>query len=1114
MDTQNNTLTVREYPLGEWGFGLLMFAIAGFTALSARGDWSISLIAGAAEAALADREGIFTALASQALDAIALIDVQSHRFVEFNDAAHTTFGYTREQFAALTIDEFQVSLTYDEVVALADRMTQPSGATAETRVRAADGTLHDIRVSAKPIALAGETLLAAIWTDITATKATEATLRRINREQRLLAAAMRVVLHADDEQALLRGVVEAMVEVGGYRMCWVARGENDAAKSVTSAASAGAVDGHLDGLPITWADNAEGQRPVSTAIRENRVEVVQHIDVDPRMAPFQPVAEKHGFQSGICLPILPKDGHATLCVVAYASNPAAFDAEETQLLASLVESVSYGLTALRDLAALQSAEDENRKLLMAVDQSPESIAITDVDSRIEYVNAAFVRQTGYTREEAIGQNPRFLQSGSTPPETYQDMWAHLARGESWQGEFINRRKDQTEYVERATLAPIRQPDGRITHFLAVKEDVTEFNQMSTELSEYRQHLEQLVVSRTLDLALAQQRAEAANQAKSSFLANMSHEIRTPMNAIIGLTHLLDHADPRPDQRDRIAKIGRSAKHLLSLINDILDLSKVEAGKLQIEQAEFMLDEVLENLRDSIGERAREKNVTFTVEADPGLPRWLGGDALRLNQILLNLGSNAVKFTAQGGVILRVTPVSATGDSIHLRFEMQDSGIGMTAQQVTRMFEPFEQADVSTTRKYGGTGLGLAISRSLVQLMGGTIGVESRPGIGSTFWFELPFTPSMLGDRGIASAPVSGVARAIRVGVSPDRVRLLLVEDDAINQEVACDLLRSQGFVVDIAANGEEALARAETKAYDTILMDVQMPVMDGLTATRELRLRPSSVHTPILAMTASAFAEDKLACQEAGMDDFIAKPIRPDALFATICRWTGAVLRDRTPPLLAPSPKDDSQLSERLARIEGLDISACLSVLEGDWSAYERLLRRFCDERGNTVTTLRRHVEAKRWTDAQREAHTLKGLAATMGAETVRQLATQLEASLSPDQRDPATLQAELAELDDVLGELVIALRSCLRPANPMTSESVDWALLRLTVRELESLLINDDARALRTFRESAGMLRAALGDVESDLGRAVNAFDFDKALEVLRDGIAGHPRLANAESA
>ncbi len=1066
------------------------------------------------KAALADREGIFTALASQALDAIALIDVRSHRFVEFNDAAHATFGYTREQFAALTVDEFQVGLTYDEVLALAGRMTQPSGAMAETRVRAADGTLRDIRVSAKPIALAGEILLAAIWTDITETKATEARLRRINREQRLLAAGTRVVLHAKDEQALLRGVVAAMVEVGGYRMCWVARAANDAAKSVTCAASAGIGLGYLDSLPGTWADNANGQRPVSTAIRENRVEVVQHIDVDPRMATSQAQAAEHGFRSGICLPILPKDGHATLCLIAYASNPAAFDASETQLLASLAESVTYGLTALRDLAALQSAEDENRKLLMAVDQSPESIAITDMDSRIEYVNTAFVRQTGYTRDEAIGQNPRFLQSGSTPPETYQDMWAHLARGEAWQGEFVNRRKDQSEYVERATLAPIRQPDGRVTHFLAVKEDITEFKQMSNELNEYRQHLEQLVVSRTLDLALAQQRAETANQAKSSFLANMSHEIRTPMNAIIGLTHLLDQTDPRPDQRDRIAKIGRSARHLLSLINDILDLSKVEAGKLQIEQAEFVLDEVIDNLRDSIGERAREKGVTFTVESAPELPRWLGGDALRLNQILLNLGSNAVKFTAQGGVILRVTPLLVTSEAVRLRFEVQDSGIGMTAQHVTRMFEPFEQADVSTTRKYGGTGLGLAISRSLVLLMGGTIGVESQPGIGSMFWFELPFTPSVNGDRLVAPASTSGITRAIRVGVSPDRVQLLLVEDDPINQEVACDLLRSQGFVVDLAANGAEALERAEDKAYDTILMDVQMPVMDGLTATRELRRRPSSIHTPILAMTASAFAEDKLACQDAGMDDFIAKPIRPDALFATICRWTGAVLRDRTPPPMAILPRDDSHLSERLAGIAGLNIEACLNVLEGDWSAYERLLRRFCDERGNTVSTLRSDVDAKRWVDAQREAHTLKGLAATLGAEIVRQQATELEGILSPDQRDPTTLQAQLAVLDVALGELIVAVRGRLRPVTPTAAESVDWPLLRLALHELESLLINDDARALRTFRENAGMLRAALGDVESDLGRAVNAFDFDKALEVLRDGIAGHPRLGKAESA
>ena len=609
------------------------------------------------------------------------------------------------------------------------------------------------------------------------------------------------------------------------------------------------------------------------------------------------------------------------------------------MLASLAENVAFGLTALRDAKGVRAAMAENRKLSMAVEQSPESIAITDLEAHIEYVNPAFLRQTGYTRAEIMAQNPRTLQSGKTPPELYEAMWATLLRGEVWQGELINKRKDGSEYVELATLAPIRQEDGRITHYLAIKDDITDSKRMNDELAVYRQHLEELVVSRTEELAVAQRRAESANMAKSAFLANMSHEIRTPMNAIIGLTHLLEEAEPRPDQADRLRKIDRSARHLLSIVNDILDLSKVESGKLRTEQADFTLADVLGNVADTLSDRAQEKGLQFAIETAPDLPRRVCGDSLRLSQILLNLGTNAVKFTAHGAVRLRVKQATGAHGTLRLRFEMEDSGIGLEPEQTARLFQPFEQADVSTTRKYGGTGLGLAICRGLIDLLGGEIGVTSQPGVGSTFWFELPFSRAQHDAEQVAHASLSGVVRSMRAGVSPEHVRLLLVEDDPINQEVATDLLRSRGFAVDVAENGAIALDRAAALHYDAILMDVQMPVMDGLTATRELRKRHASANMPILAMTASVFADDKEACQEAGMDDFVAKPIQPDALIATICRWTGAVLPARPPALARPVAVPAGGVADVLRAIPGLNPAMGLSVVQGDWEAYQRLLR-------------------------------------------------------------------------------------------------------------------------------------------------------------------------------
>lgn len=850
---------------------------------------------------------------------------------------------------------------------------------------------------------------------------------------------------------------------------------------------------------------------------------------------------------------------------------------------------------VEDVTLEREAGEKIRKLSQAVEQSPSMVIITDLNGDIEYVNPRFSEITGFSYNEVVGKNPRFLKSHEIEQLSDANPWPTIASGRIWTGEFCSVKKNGDIFWVSATIAPVFNSAKKATHFLSLEEDITARKEMQKAL-------------RT-----AKEVAESATKAKSQFLANMSHEIRTPLNAINGLVYLCQQTEVNNRQKGYLRKIQVAANNLIEIINDILDFSKAEADKIVLEMIEFDLDEILDNLSDLIAGKAQEKGLEVVFVTSHEVPTRLKGDPLRLGQILINLANNAVKYTPSGEIVITTELVSRQGNEAMLCFSVMDTGIGMTNDQIENLFKPFSQADNSITRRFGGTGLGLSICKKLADLMNGEITVESALNNGSIFKFSasfevllerphlqptsdlrglnvlvvddseatlnalrrqlqelsfvvetaksleeaiekinlrlnnspfdlilldwnlhqingleamekiqiaaqsgnyvfenlkiitiVPFGMEFVAERALGQRLESMLVKPFTLSTLLDTIlclfhkesglekkavvipnlggavekirgaKLLLVEDNEINQEFATELLQSVGIQVQTADNGLKALSLLEKMNFDAVLMDIQMPEMDGFTATETIRSQKRFEKLPIIAMTAGAMVGDRERALKAGMNDYVAKPIDPHHLLRKLVKWIqlDAGL-DNVEPVKNSFPVD--KVPEFCRKMVNLDCEAGIARMGGNVDRYVDVLMKFVEKNKTAGEKIDNAINDGRIEEARIIAHTLSGVSGNLGADEIAEIAKSLEIAILENRYE--SIQELLVLLKTKIDEIIAEVESL----QPVCGQGPKKHSLPLIVdqSEMQRLLkkISDQLRQGESeARDSLIELQQALG--------------------------------------
>ncbi len=1176
----------------------------------------------------------------------ALIEASPDGFIVVNEEGEITrvndetlnlFGYARNEMLFQKIEMLVPKGIRDLHVWYRKDFFQESKVdsrptTMELNGVRADGTDLPIEIRLSPLETDEGLFTVAAVRDISERKADEIKIRQSNRDLKTLNQANLAVMTSLSEEQLLYEACQMIVKSNEKVFAWIGLAEMNVKKRLRPVAYYGFQKGFLDEVAFSWAQDENVFFPCRQAILTGKSIYISQIAESS--AQWRDQALERGYRSLLSLPLL-EHGDAFGALTIFSSEVDGFDAANIDSLERLADTVAHGVLSLRGDNARKKAEDdlklsEERSRLL-LESAGEGIFGLDTHGLVTFINPAGASMLGYSPSELLGDDVHAMvhhshRDGSHYSDNACPMGASFREGKSFviQDEVLWK-KDGSFIEVHYTSVPLKRDDDVIGAVVTYR-DVTEFNHLTSELQ------------------TAIETAEAATQAKSHFLANMSHEIRTPMNAIIGMSHLALKTELTPKQHDYLKKIDLSARSLLGIINDILDFSKIEAGKLGIEKVDFILDDVLDNLSNLIMVKAEEKGLEFLFNIHPDTPKRLIGDPLRLGQILINLCGNAVKFTEKGEIVVSINPVELGADHVMMKFSVRDTGIGMTKEQIGKLFQAFNQADTSTTRKFGGTGLGLNISKKLSEMMGGTIGVGSEYGKGSTFWFTANFGISEIGQlsclsyddfagkralivddnsaaqevfqsymstmgfetvtvengreavtaveqtdkevpfdlilmdwrmpvmdgieasrmikthleishrppivmvtafgreeilqqveklelEGLLVKPVThsslfdvisrvfgGDDQGISLRVKGKRAKeykslwgakILLVEDNEINQQIALELLEEQQIQVDVAENGQKAVNMVQQTSYDGVLMDLQMPVMDGFEATRWIRtLEDDSGRLPIIAMTANAMAGDRERVIDAGMVDHIAKPIDVDDMFETMKKHITPAEpvsdakeidahRDESTHKGGRAQKEISMKKMNLPeKLDGLNVAEGLSRLQENETLYLKLIEKFYHSESDFVKRFNMALSTHQ-DDAVRVAHTLKGVAGNLGAAALHSAAADLEKACKASSGgcDPFLISVA-SELDRVLKSIEIILPETSKLERSSSQED----LKPDKFDELVEMIGNNDTEALdlaeSLLDEASGKHHHKIKDILDRL----NAFDFDAALDIAKN--------------